>query len=104
MWNKSQNIHANLIRETKSSLFFSFCVLVHLLCCETYNIHDSQDVLLDVPATVVAHHHLVGHHQRLHVALPAHGALQRQLAAAYVMGRRLQSPLPPRRALHRLLV
>lgn len=29
---------------------------------ETYNIHESQDVLLDVPAAVVAHHHLVRHH------------------------------------------
>lgn len=44
---------------------------VHLLCCETYNIHDSQDVLLDVSAAMVPHHHLVGYHQCLDVALPA---------------------------------
>ena len=79
-------------------------VHMHLLCCETYNIHDGQDVLLDVSATMVTHHHLVCNHQRLHVALPADWALQRQLAATDVMRRRLQSSLPPRSAFHRLLV
>lgn len=43
----------------------------HDLCCETYNIHDSQDVLLDVSTSVVTHHHLVGHHESLYVALAA---------------------------------
>lgn len=75
-----------------------------LLCCKTYNIHDSQDVLLDVSATMVAHHHLVGYHQRLNVALTANWALQRQLATANMVGRRLQSSLPPRCAFHRLLI
>lgn len=75
-----------------------------LLCCKTYNIHDSQDVLLDVSATMVAHHHLVGYHQRLHVALTANWALQRQLATANVVGRRLQSSLPPWCTFHRLLI
>lgn len=41
---------------------------------QTYNIHDGQDVVLDVLASVVAHHHLVGHHQGLHEALGADGA------------------------------
>ena len=44
---------------------------VNILCCETYNIHDSQDVLLDVSAAMVTHHHLVSYHQSLHVALLA---------------------------------
>lgn len=83
---------------------FSHLTPAHLLCCETYNIHDGQDVLLDVPAAVVAHHHLVSDHQRLHVTLLAHRALQRQLAPADVMRRRLQGPLPPRRSVYRLLV
>lgn len=38
---------------------------------QTYNIHHGQDVVLDVFASVVAHHHLVGHHERLHEALAA---------------------------------
>lgn len=76
----------------------------HDLCCETYNIHDSQDVLLDVPTPVVAHHHLVGHHESLDVTLAVHGALQGPLATADMMGRCLQGPLPPRRTLHGLLI
>lgn len=77
---------------------------LHILRWETYNIHESQDVLLNVPATVVAHHHLVSHHQRLHVALAAHRALERKLAATHMMRRRLESSLPPRRAFHWLLI
>lgn len=75
-------------------------MLVFILCCETYNIHDSQDVLLDVPATVVTHHHLVSHHQRLHVPLLTDRALEGQLATADVERRGLQSPLPPRGPFH----
>lgn len=76
----------------------------HDLCCETYNIHDGQDVLLDVAASVVTHHHLVGHHKSFYVALAAYGALQGPLATADMMGRRLQRSLPPRCTLHGLLV
>lgn len=54
---------------------------------QTYNIHHGQDVVLDVFASVVAHHHLVGHHERLHEALaadrapPPRAAPARRLAA-----------------------
>lgn len=41
---------------------------------QTYNVHDRQDVVLDVLAAVVAYHHLIGHHQGLDKALGAHGA------------------------------
>lgn len=53
---------------------------------------------------MVTHHHFVGYHQRLHVTLAANWALKGQLPAADVMWRCLQCPLPPRRALHRLLI
>lgn len=75
----------------------------------TYNVHDGQHVLLHVPAPVVGHHHLVRHHQRLHVALSADRALQAWLAALRLIpqrpGRwRLQGTQPPRPPLPRLLV
>lgn len=41
---------------------------------ETYNIHDGQNVLLDITPAVIANHHLVGDHQGLNVALSADGA------------------------------
>lgn len=41
------------------------------LGCNTYNIHDGQDVLFDVSPAMIAHHHLVSHHQGLNVTLCA---------------------------------
>lgn len=43
---------------------------------EAYNIHDSQNVLLDIATPVIADHHLVGHHQGFDVALLADRTLQ----------------------------
>lgn len=67
----------------------------------TYNVHDGQHVLFHVPAPVVGHHHLVSHHQGLHVALSADGALQAWLATLCFIaegpGRwRFQGAQPPR--------
>lgn len=47
----------------------------------TYNVHDGQHILFHVSAPVVGHHHLVSHHQGLHIALSADRALQAWLAA-----------------------
>lgn len=41
---------------------------------QTYNIHDGKDVVLNVLAPVVAHHHFVGHHQSLNKTLCTNGA------------------------------
>lgn len=62
---------------------------------ETYNIHNSQDVLLDVSPAMVSHHHLICHHQGFHVALAASRALQRQLSAAHLVGGGFDGSLPP---------
>lgn len=97
-------VRKNQIKQKSDKKVTFNTVHLHLLCCETYNIHDSQDVLLDVPATMVTHHHFVGYHQRLHVTLATNWALKRQLPAADVMWRCLQCPLPPWRTLHRLLI
>lgn len=43
---------------------------------EAYNIHDGQNILLDIATAVIADHHLVGHHQGFDVALSADRALQ----------------------------
>lgn len=48
---------------------------------QTYNVHHRQDVVLDVFAPVVSHHHFVGDHERLHEALAAHGPLPASAAA-----------------------
>lgn len=75
----------------------------------TYNVHDGQHVLFHVSAPVVGHHHLVGHHQGLHVALSADRALQAWLATLCFIpqgpgGWRLQGAQPPWPPLPRFLV
>lgn len=75
----------------------------------TYNVHDGQHVLFHVSAPVVGHHHLVSHHQGLHVALSADRALQAWLATLCFIpqgpGRwRLQGAQPPWPPLPRFLV
>lgn len=70
MHEKMPQVHSPTITPM-AEVAFQCTAHVHVLCCETYNIHDSQDVLLDVPAPVVTHHHLVGYHQSLDEALPA---------------------------------
>lgn len=58
---------------------------------QTYNIHHRQDVVLDVFAPVVSHHHFIGDHECLHKALAAHGAPLPAGAArglAVILGRR----------------
>ena len=75
----------------------------------TYNVHDGQHILFHVSAPVVGHHHLVSHHQGLHVALSADRALQAWLAALCFIpkgpGRwRFQGAQPPRPPLPRFLI
>lgn len=75
----------------------------------TYNVHDGQHVLFHVSAPVVGHHHLVSHHQGLHIALAADGALQAWLATLCLIpqgpgGGRLQGTEPPRPPLPWLLI
>lgn len=75
----------------------------------TYNVHDGQHVLFHVSAPVVGHHHLVSHHQGLHIALAADGALQAWLATLCLIpqgpgGGWLQGTEPPRPPLPWLLI
>lgn len=75
----------------------------------TYNVHDGQHVLFHISAPVVGHHHLVCHHQGLHVAFSADRALQTWLASLCFIAQGpgrwwLQGAQPPWPPLPRFLI